>query len=160
MNRLKNSKDITEYRNQLIKEQNNIDPIILEEIKAPCLDHCHITGVVRQVLDREVNCLLGKIENAFRRYLGHKTKKPLVDVLENVIKYLKQDYTQNPLHPTSVKVELRPFRRLKAQKQIKILESLNQNPKSTLKGRVQQIRKLIIKNVISSGTLKNLCKEA
>lgn len=98
MERLK-AKDIPVWRQQLYDEQLGIDPITKERIGYPCLDHDHVTGRVRQVLDRDTNAFEGKVFNAWRRYLRHKGVT-LETALSGLLAYYRVDYSGNPLHPS------------------------------------------------------------
>ncbi len=62
MQRLTNSA-IAPYRAALLQKQGGLCKLCKRRPKVPCLDHCHKEGVVRGVLCRGCNALLGKIEN-------------------------------------------------------------------------------------------------
>lgn len=64
----------------------------------PVADHCHSTGVLRAVLHRGCNALLGKIENNYRRY--GVTPTQLKGISPRIAAYLKADYLGRPLYPT------------------------------------------------------------
>lgn len=51
------------------------------------VDHCHTTGVIRGVIDRGVNSMLGKIEN-HRRIAKLTNPRDLALMLNNVVGYL------------------------------------------------------------------------
>ncbi len=53
------------------------------------VDHCHTTGVIRGVIDRGANSMLGKIEN-HRRLARLTSDKDLSLFLSNVVGYLSQ----------------------------------------------------------------------
>lgn len=98
MERLK-AKDIPAWREKQLAKQLGLDPITGLRIENPCLDHDHVTGRCRQVLDRDTNAFEGKVFNAWRRYLRHKgvtIKKALFEL----IYYYSLDYSGNPLHPS------------------------------------------------------------
>ena len=97
MNRLK-PKDLPAYREAKLKEQNGIDPITGLQIENPCLDHDHVSGRCRMVLERETNAWEGKVFNAWRRYLRHKGV-PLIYALVKLAQYHTQDFSQNAIHP-------------------------------------------------------------
>lgn len=55
---------IAPYRQQLLAgRQRGLCSLCKRRPTVPCLDHCHSTGVIRGVLCRGCNALLGKIEN-------------------------------------------------------------------------------------------------
>lgn len=66
---------IAAYRQALLaNKQGGKCALCLRRPSVPCLDHCHSDGVVRGVLCRGCNALLGKIENnAARNGLGKDT---------------------------------------------------------------------------------------
>jgi len=89
-----NQKDIKIYRNRILKDQNGLCAICKQPPKRPTLDHHHIkrikgTGLVRGVLDSNMNVFLAKIENNASRY-GIK-KEDLPTILRNVADYLEKD---------------------------------------------------------------------
>lgn len=114
MNRLKSS-EIAAYREKRRADQCNLDPITRLFIENPCLDHDHVSGRVRQVLDRDTNAFEGKVFNAWRRYLRHKGV-PLERALSGLLEYYSVDYSGNPLHPTFRTEEEKRIRRNKRAK--------------------------------------------
>ena len=97
MRKLK-AKEIAEYRNKLLVEQNGLCALCnmpIEPGKA-VLDHCHKTGQVRAVLHRGCNALEGIITNNAARNLI--TSDRLKNICENLIEYQKT--LQEVLHST------------------------------------------------------------
>ncbi|MCU6291933.1 hypothetical protein [Escherichia coli] len=146
--RLKDSKDAANYRNELLKKQNGIDPIINEPITKPVLDHYHYGNQhCRQVLQNEVNAWEGKVQNSFNRYMKHLTDKPLYEVLRNLADYLERNNSipddEQVIHHTALTVDVNKFKRLPATQQNAILEGLGVVPGSNTTARVKQARKLI-----------------
>jgi hypothetical protein len=87
------------------------------------LDHDHQTGMVRGVISRQANSLLGKVENF---YLGMcKGEKDFLPVtLEAMASYL-EDYKTDVLHPVGLKQLTRKFlSSLTADEQRSELEAL------------------------------------
>lgn len=152
MRRLKNVKDAKKFREELLLQQNNIDPILNILITRPVLDHQHFPSYnCRGVLQNEVNAFEGKVFNAYRRYLKHLTNTPLVDILKSLILYLEKDNTTMPVHYTAIKDELKPFKKLNAQKQINTLKGLNIAPAGSAKKRLKQMRKVILEGKQTQG---------
>lgn len=94
--------DLPGLRQQLLDEQDGECPICGLPVDAPCLDHSHKrhtkgTGLVRGVLCRSCNVLLGKIENNCTRYKVSHKALPLV--LRNMACYLERPH-KNILHPS------------------------------------------------------------
>lgn len=92
-------KEVKPLREKLLKHQGGCcllcqQPIIDDAV----LDHCHKTGVIRGVLHRGCNALLGKIENNMPR--NRVDIGRLAKIAENLIKYLVADPKSEFLHPT------------------------------------------------------------
>ncbi|AZU98217.1 hypothetical protein BZF66_07060 [Salmonella enterica] len=154
--RLKDSKDAANYRNELLKLQKHIDPIIGIKITKPVLDHYHGGNQhCRQVLQNEVNGWEGRVVNSFKRCLGHLTDKPIYEVLRNLADYIESNdnipESEQVIHHTALSVDVKKFKNLPAKQQCEILESFNIIPESNVKKRCNQARKLI-----KSGELKML----
>lgn len=86
MNRLK-PKEVAAFREALAKAQNNHCALCggIMPLTGQHLDHDHKTGLVRGVLHRECNNLLGKVENFFNGYGKNMNK---VEFLAGVMTYL------------------------------------------------------------------------
>lgn len=151
--RLKDSKDAAQYRNELLKKQKSIDPIIKEVITKPVLDHYHFENQhCREVLQNEVNAWEGKVQNAFNRYMKHLTDKPLYEILRNLADYLEKNNNipqeEQVIHHTALTVDVNKFKRLPATQQNAILRDLGLTPGGNVKERTKQAR-----NAIKSGKL-------
>lgn len=97
MNRLQ-AKELKEYREKQLHSQKNICPLCETEVlpEEATLDHCHVTGHVRQVLHRSCNAAEGRILSwAGRRSRGDDPVK----FLKNLLKYWGKSYLKNPIHP-------------------------------------------------------------
>jgi len=101
------SSGIPSLREELLRKQEGICPLcktlILPEEAA--LDHCHSSGVVRSVLHRWCNAVLGRVENWSKR-VG---KTSGIEFLENSVAYLKSEHS-DIIHPTHGKVKRRKRR--------------------------------------------------
>lgn len=88
---------------KLLKEQGGVcavckQPISLRTAGAKsdyCVDHCHVTGLVRGVLHRSCNAALGKMENAAGRW-GAKSMdyNAVLGFISSAMMYY-----QEPFHP-------------------------------------------------------------
>jgi hypothetical protein len=92
-------KEVKPLREKLLKDQAGCcalcsQPVIDDAV----LDHCHKTGVIRGVLHRGCNALLGKIENNMPR--NRVDMGRLASIAESLIKYLVADPKSEFLHPT------------------------------------------------------------
>jgi len=111
------------------------------------LDHDHDTGMVRGVISRQANSLLGKVENFyFKMCKGEKYFLPLT--LEAMAKYLYEAKTK-VLHPVGLtQLTKRFIRTLTSAEQTAELERIGASKKelekcSNEKDRAKLFRKLI-----------------
>ncbi|BEH88385.1 hypothetical protein [Klebsiella phage phiKp_21] len=157
--RLKNSNEAAKYRNEKLKEQNGIDPIIGIKITRPVLDHYHDGNQhCRQVLQNEVNGWEGRVANSFKRCLGHLTDMPLHEVLRNLADYLEKNNNipeeEQVIHHTALTVDVNRFKRLPANQQSEILSDFGLVPGSNIKERSKQARKLIQSGKLNMNDIK------
>ena len=89
----------------------------------PVVDHCHRTGLIRGVISREANSLVGKIENFFYRYCESKSYWTRDEVIHLVAKYLESNKT-NILHPVGAKQLTSRFARMRKGDQVFVLKKL------------------------------------
>jgi hypothetical protein len=89
--------EIKTYREQQLKAQGELCALCGEKIDGDAvLDHDHKTGLVRRVLHRGCNALLGKIENNLAR--NKITPARLQGIAQNLITYVTAQHTEI-LHP-------------------------------------------------------------
>ena len=92
--------EIKDLRNKLLKRNKGKCPVLkieLEESKA-VLDHIHkakktddinkYSGVIRNTIHSGANCFIGKVENAFKRFIPKDTIT-LPELLRNVANYIE-----------------------------------------------------------------------
>jgi hypothetical protein len=97
MNKLK-QREVKEYREQQLLKQGNCCALCGDKIiDDAVLDHDHKTGLVRQVLHRGCNSLLGKIENNMPR--SQVDINRLKGIAHNLIGYIITTHSET-LHPT------------------------------------------------------------
>ena len=92
-------KDIPAVRNYLLEQQDHRCALcddIIEEGKA-VLDHDHRSGIIRRVLHRGCNSMLGKIENNMAR--SEVDLFRLMKMASTVADYISNT-TTNWIHPT------------------------------------------------------------
>lgn len=108
-------REVAEYRQQQLSRQNYTCALCNEQIEGDAvLDHDHKTGLVRQVLHRGCNALLGKLENNLARNL--MTESRLQNWLINFMAYTQTAHTQlvHPTHKTKEQKHARtPSKRTK-----------------------------------------------
>lgn len=108
MNKLKASK-IKEYRQQQLALQNNCCDLCGEEVVDDAvLDHDHKTGLIRKVLHRGCNSMLGKVENNMAR--SRMDIYRLRAWAENLVDYIQTVHT-DIVHPTHTRVKRKPKRK-------------------------------------------------
>lgn len=116
--------EIKPLREKMHREQKGIDPITRKplSIKDGVLDHCHNTQKVRKVIHRQINAALGKIENAYKRYVKPVHPDVTLQVfLQGCIDYLnapQSDY----LHPKWINKASSKFNTLNESQKDGLLE--------------------------------------
>ena len=90
--------EIKSYRELQLQEQGCLCALCGEQIiDDAVLDHDHKTGLIRRVLHRGCNALLGKIENNLPR--NRITISRLNAISNNLVTYILTEHT-DILHPT------------------------------------------------------------
>jgi len=111
---------VKEYRD---KHKPICCPILSIKIDDWVLDHDHQTGMVRGVISRQANSLLGKVENFyFKMCKGDKEFLPVT--LEAMASYLEGSVTE-VLHPVGLTQLTRKFRNgLTSEEQVLTLRDM------------------------------------
>tara|TARA_Y100001937_G_C7135092_1_gene339507 strand:+ start:922 stop:1371 length:450 start_codon:yes stop_codon:yes gene_type:complete len=112
--------DLRDWRNA---NSTNKCPISRADMEDCVVDHSHATGKIRGVLHRQSNVLLGKIENAWKRYVQKSSAIELPQVLRNMADYLEKE-DLDLLHPYGATQLSKKFSVKKMQIQEKILLDL------------------------------------
>jgi hypothetical protein len=106
---------IAQHRAQLQQEQNNQCALCGDSIEqgSAVLDHCHKTGVIRAVLHRGCNSMLGKIENNMPR--SQLTPARLRVLAERLLDYIEstRDSVIHPTHLTPEEKKLKAYKKKK-----------------------------------------------
>ena len=98
-----------------VKYQPKTCPLILRKTSDWVVDHSHQSGMVRGVVSRVGNALLGKIENfAYRRCKISHDHLPAV--LRGIADYLEQEQL-DVLHPVGLTQLCKKFKGLTSEKQ-------------------------------------------
>ena len=98
-----------------VEHQPKSCPLILRKTSDWVVDHCHKSGMVRGVVSRVGNSLLGKIENfAYRRCQVSQSHLPAV--LRAIADYLEQEQL-DVLHPVGLTQLSKRFKSLTSEKQ-------------------------------------------
>ena len=121
MNRLKQSQ-VREYREQQLQHQAHRCALCGDVITDDAvLDHDHKTGLVRQVLHRGCNSLLGKIENNMPR--SQVDIHRLKGIAQNLIGYITTKHSET-LHYTYKTAEERKNAQLRKRQRQKTAKAL------------------------------------
>lgn len=108
-------RQIPEFRQTQLQAQNQCCALCGEIIvDDSVLDHDHDSGIIRGVLHRGCNALLGKIENNMARNKVNLQRLTLIS--HNLIDYLLADAVTDLLHPTYKTKEEREMYKKKKKK--------------------------------------------
>jgi hypothetical protein len=106
--------EVKPFREQQFAKQGGICVLCDQAITdQPVLDHDHDTGIIRGVLHRGCNALLGKIENNMARNRVDLGK--LAKISQNLITYITADPITEYLHPTYKTPEERAMKKKKGR---------------------------------------------
>ena len=157
---LYNPKDVKRIRDEFVKRQNGIDPILKERFKeVAVLDHCHSSQHVRAALNRNCNAFEGKVVNAYVRCLKWLTDKPLSEILRNLADYYEDQERvmhKNPLHPAWIKRVNIEFNKLPEALKRAVLKELGQPEGSNGTERKKLFQKAVLTKEHTFDKLKEL----
>lgn len=135
------SKNIKNLRDRWLQQDGNLDPLTNLKIKNPTLDHNHVNGYCRGVLDNNSNQFLGKVEGAFKRYIRHQgfLDSDIIAILDRTKHYILTNHENlKILHPESLSTKVKRFSRMKTEEQVKILMSLGVSFDNILKSKKER----------------------
>lgn len=113
-----------------VKHQPKACPLLLRKTSDWVVDHCHKSGMVRGVVSRVGNSLLGKIENfAYRRCQVSQSHLPAV--LRAIADYVEQEQL-DVLHPVGLTQLSKRFKSLTSEKQKATLVDLGAKRKQLM----------------------------
>ena len=113
-----------------VRHQPKACPLLLRKTSDWVVDHCHKSGMVRGVVSRVGNSLLGKIENfAYRRCQVSQSHLPAV--LRAIADYLEQEQL-DVLHPVGLTQLSKRFKSLTSEKQKATLVDLGAKRKQIM----------------------------
>lgn len=118
--------DVKEVRRVLLKQQSGLDALTGLPIPSgqEVCDHCHTTQLVRGILHRQTNVILGKLENLWVRHLAWWYNGTLSEFLRKAADYLDRDQPREFYHPGWIKRAQIDFNKLKVQQKDQVLTSL------------------------------------
>lgn len=146
MKELYNVKDTKRVREQLFEEQKGLDTVTGLEIpqKQVVLDHNHSTQFVRAVLHRQVNTAVGKVENAYIRYLKYWYPDDLPTFLRKLADYLEKPDDDRFIHPAWIKKVQTEFSKLKESNKDLVLSDLGLGKGANGSQRKELFRKAVL----------------
>jgi hypothetical protein len=110
-------KDLAQYRED---NRPEVCPIAGTSDFDPVVDHCHKSGFIRGVICREMNALLGRIENQYWRLSNGARKKSLPQMLRAMADYLENQPAKD-VHPVGYRQLYKRFMYLPAHEQRKAI---------------------------------------
>ncbi len=110
------------------------------------LDHDHQNGMVRGVISRQANSLLGKVENFYLKMCKGE-KEDLPNTLEAMAAYLEQE-TLDVLHPVGLTQLTRKFGNSNnAEAQVEILKEIGASAEEIAACKNVKQRKELFRNI-------------
>ena len=104
-NWLNTQSKINEYSKLLIEQQSNKCAVTGEELTRPVLDHSHLSGRCRQVIESKINLVEGKYLKLFNKYIKSHYDFGFADFLILLGEYLKTEQMEAPLHYKIIEAE-------------------------------------------------------
>jgi hypothetical protein len=96
----RNSREISEFREFMYQQQGMYCAVSEEPTANPVLDHNHLDGKVRGVLDSQVNMIEGRYLSLYNKSkVGTKFNLTFSEFLIRLGNYLQKDITETRLHP-------------------------------------------------------------
>jgi hypothetical protein len=155
-----NVKDVKEVRELLVQEQEQLDKLTLSLMHPSqyVLDHNHQNLFVRGVLNRATNSMLGKIENAFNRYIRHWYTGSLSNFLRQAATYLEQPPDERYRHPQWQKQLKVQFNKLSEGQKRTVLESFGKPDGKNSKERKDVFAKIVLNRDYGYEKINNILK--
>lgn len=144
---LYNPKDTARARELLLKEQGGLCLLTKKPIPKgkDALDHNHKTQYVRGVLHTHSNVMLGKIENAWDRYMAWWCPISLPEFLRHTANFLEREQPKDYIHPMFIKKLEIEFKKLREPKKDLMLSKYSDVKCSNAEGRLKEFKRLILK---------------
>lgn len=138
--------DVKKVRQELIREQGEVCALtgLAVDDNQWVLDHNHDENqFVRGALHRQSNVMLGKIENAAKRYL-YWYPYGLPDFLRLTADYLDQGDDTRFRHPGWIRKLLTAFRKLNESQKKKLLQSMGLSEGKNATERIDLFKKAVM----------------
>lgn len=156
-------KDVKEVCKLLLKEQGGKCACLGIDIlpdRTPVTDHKHdAANMVRGVIERECNAMLGVTENAYKRFFSYWSTLPLPEVLRRMAAYLERPEDHRHRHPAWIKHCKVQFNKLKAGQQDKVLVDLGHKAGTNLTSRKANFAKLVLDRNLGYATITKKIQE-
>jgi hypothetical protein len=110
--------------------------------------------MVRGVISREANALLGKVENFYRSRCASSQEKDLPTVLRNLAEYLERAENSDILHPVGCRQVVTRFKNSSKRDQIRALQVLGCSNLDIANAANTEARAKLFRSVITSNTLE------
>lgn len=120
------TKEVAEVRKKLYEEQGAVDKLtgLPLEYKDSVCDHDHKTQYVRGIIHRQVNAVVGKVENMYIRYIKWWCTIPLPELLRKIADYLELPQDKRYVHPSWLKTCQSRFNALDEKSKTSVLQSM------------------------------------
>lgn len=158
---LYSAKDVQVVREKLLSEQEGLDLITGLPIpqKQAVLDHDHSTNFVRGVLHRQTNAFLGKLENAYIRYIKWWYVGTLSEFLRGCADYIEKEHPKDYLHPAFIKSLQVQFNKLNEKQKQNVLLKFNEPNGCNGHQRKVIFKKFILKRTHSMTEILDVIKK-
>lgn len=160
---LYNQKDINELKEKFWSDNSGYcamtgEPITLKEA---VLDHDHETQFVRGAIHRQANAALGKIENAYNRYISWWYNGTINDFLKDIRNYISDnEFTKTHLHPHWIKKCNTEFNKLNERSKEVVLKNMGINGSwSNSKQRKESFKKALLSKKHKFKDVKRLIED-
>jgi hypothetical protein len=139
--------DVKRIRELLLKEQQGVDLLTGLPIpdKQAATDHVHDnTQLVRGILHRQSNAVLGKLENLWTRYLSWWYPEDLPTFLRKAADYIQRKPDTRYRHPDWIKLAKARFNRLNSKEMKSVLEGLGRQDGKNLTERKKIFQEIVL----------------
>lgn len=150
--------DVKKVREKLLQEQEGRDLLtgLPLTAKDAVVDHSHSTHLVRGVIHRQSNAVLGKIENLYTRYLKWWYNGTLSEFLRNAADYLDRELDMRYVHPGWLKAYQTKFNTLSETQKKEVLKGLARPEGSNSKERKNTFRKTLLSRQFTMSQIEDL----
>lgn len=158
---LYNTKEVAETRKKLYAEQGGIDKLtgLPLEYKDSVTDHDHKTQYVRGIIHRQVNSVVGKVENMYIRYIKWWCTVPLPELLRKIADYLELPQDKRYVHPNWVKACQSKFNTLDEKSKSAVLKDMALHDGKNGKERKEVFRRALLSRKYTLTQIENILRK-